>query len=749
MLRPLTIRRLLLASCTALAFGGIVSIPIGARSAGIGLATSLDPTGTGPYKVAESEYRLPATIDPLVDTGVVTEIWGQVYRPLDGGHGSHPLLVLLHGNHATCGHYVRGTLGRVDDNSQYTTKGTCPAGYIVVPNHLGYGYVAERLASLGYLVVSINANRGINAAAGVTGDRGLNLRRGRLVLRHLQLLAQWNRSGGAPASLGFDLSHTMDFRYVGLMGHSRGGEGMLAAYTMYHDAGSIWPAAIGTPINFQAMFELAPVDGQTGRTFVANNIPWTVLLPLCDGDVSDVQGVKVYDRTLESLTEKTEHKKSVYAVWGANHDFFNTQWQTSDSKGCSGPGNTPLFDVAGDRSTAQQTASTYAIMSLIRAHVGSQAFAAYGMLLDPAFALPRPLAAVSTFERSFSDGATPGPVLPLEDFNVAGIGSTGLPDTASHVTFADTAVPNHDTTLKAGAISWDWSRQAAGSLPYFQVNYAPPGSGARSLPYQTLEFRIALQCTTRTAVSNYACAAPSPLNGGVPTDFSVALVRPDGSLSHSVALSDYAKVQGPVGGAGDNLHPVLQTVRVPFLFFGDFSAPYRGVRFTFDRTPSGAIWLANIRASSQSDLLLPVLPPDAHLTLASATASVGSGLSQGPAAATLPFALAGGAVGAIRNTAPAAANAAPGLKIEAAAAPQVEIELSSQAPIPVRDSLLTLDVGGVSLTQSRFADDGRTDRAIFTLSAQEFAALPQDAPLTLIDGSERSSYGTLDKTALH
>ena len=50
---------------------------------------------------------------------------------------------------------------------------------MVVPSHEGYAYFAERLASYGYIVVSINANRGVNAAPGVAGDLGLNLRRGR------------------------------------------------------------------------------------------------------------------------------------------------------------------------------------------------------------------------------------------------------------------------------------------------------------------------------------------------------------------------------------------------------------------------------------------------------------------------------------------------------------------------------------------------------------------------------------------
>ncbi len=29
-------------------------------------------------------------------------------------------------------------------------------------------------------------------------------------------------------------------------------------------------------------------------------------------------------------SNRTQTQKSTFVVWGANHDFFNTQWQVSD-----------------------------------------------------------------------------------------------------------------------------------------------------------------------------------------------------------------------------------------------------------------------------------------------------------------------------------------------------------------------------------------------------------------------------------
>src|SRR5712692_1489439 len=180
-----------------------------------------DPTGQGEFAVATSQYRLPASTDPTIMTDRFTEIWARVWRPQTDELVRLPLVVFLHGNHGTCGTFNCSVANcgrfiplpdgpRIDDRIDYTTTGTCPLtgegtppaehDYVVSPSHEGYTYLAEQLASRGYLVVSINANRGITAGAsqpfggpGLFVDRGLNLARGRLVLKHLQLLSRWNR----------------------------------------------------------------------------------------------------------------------------------------------------------------------------------------------------------------------------------------------------------------------------------------------------------------------------------------------------------------------------------------------------------------------------------------------------------------------------------------------------------------------------------------------------------------------------
>jgi hypothetical protein len=131
-------------------------IPTGSSTATASVEV-FDPA-TLPSSVT-AEYKFPATRDPVVNPDNDTELWAAVYRPSTLVAGRrYPLAVFMHGNHSTCGH---GANPRIDDDSSYSTTGTCPTGFVVVPNHLGYAYIAEELAARGYFV-SINTNRGIN-----------------------------------------------------------------------------------------------------------------------------------------------------------------------------------------------------------------------------------------------------------------------------------------------------------------------------------------------------------------------------------------------------------------------------------------------------------------------------------------------------------------------------------------------------------------------------------------------------------
>ncbi|MCU0492228.1 MAG: hypothetical protein MUD01_11600 [Chloroflexaceae bacterium] len=351
-----------------------------------------DATAPGPFPITTAEYRFPATVDPDILADRFTEIWARVWRPQPLPAGPSPLIVMLHGNSLTC--TTPGTMS-VENARAYSLTGQCPPGFTVVLSHEGYGYLAERLASWGYIIVSINANRGINMGPRNSVDFSLIFARGRLVLKHLQLWSQWSRVGGAPDSLGLGSNGfvgKVDVGNVGLLGHSRGGEGVRAAYNLYRDAGSPWPARI-PGLQVKAIFEIAPTDGYARfrgndgnvypRFFNAEDTAWTALLPMCDGDILGLDGLKPFDRMLLLNQERQPAQKATYLVWGANHNFYNTVWQErNDSAGCLN--HTPLTPEV-QRSTALES-----VLALFRGNVGVNAPQVFNRTFNPLAPLPPP-----------------------------------------------------------------------------------------------------------------------------------------------------------------------------------------------------------------------------------------------------------------------------------------------------------------------------------------------------------------------
>ncbi|MGI8756178.1 MAG: hypothetical protein ACR2MB_10020 [Acidimicrobiales bacterium] len=233
------------------------------------------------------------------------ELKGRVYAP-EVITGQAPLVILMHGRHVTC------ASATAED-----AVWPCPAGLPEVPSYLGYAKVGRNLASRGMVVVSIGAN-GINAADGYVDDGGAAAR-AELVIEHLRLWRSWNASAtGSPFGARF-VGH-IDLANVGFMGHSRGGEGVVAAAQLNQ--------RIGSPFGIKAVLALAPVD--FGRR-VLGGVPLSVVLPYCDGDVSDLQGASYYDDG-RYASPGDPAPKATTLLYGANHNFFNTVWT-------SGPGS--------------------------------------------------------------------------------------------------------------------------------------------------------------------------------------------------------------------------------------------------------------------------------------------------------------------------------------------------------------------------------------------------------------------------
>ena len=262
-----------------------------------------DPTSPGPYAVTREEYNFGDTaFQPTSFPGPV-ELLASVHHPTNLTGGLFPLIVFLHGRHATC----------YNGQGAAFLEWPCSPGRTPIPSYQGYDYVAARLASQGYFVISISAN-GVNAVDNSVFDLGA-LARAELIQKHLDIWKGFTTTGGAPFGTAF--VGKVDLTRVGTMGHSRGGEGVARHFT--------YNASQGSPYGVRAVLPLAPTD--FNRTLV-NNVPLMVMLPYCDGDVVNLQGVHFFDDVRYNVPGDPASKHYVL-VMGADHNLFNTVWSPS------------------------------------------------------------------------------------------------------------------------------------------------------------------------------------------------------------------------------------------------------------------------------------------------------------------------------------------------------------------------------------------------------------------------------------
>jgi hypothetical protein len=307
-----------------------------------------DPGSAGRYAVDTSEYDLGDEAVFLPGLGQRAEVRAKVYTPRNAP-GKRPLVMFLHGRHSIC-------YGPEPDPLP-DRPWPCPRPMKPIPSYRGYDAPATALASHGYVVVSISANA-INGWDHSSSDAGAQAR-GQLVLAHLDLWRTWSAPGGRYAG-------RVDLDRVGLMGHSRGGDGVVAAALLNNGR--------ARPYGIRAVLPLAPTD------FARPTLPgvaMSVILPYCDGDVSDLQGQHFYDDSRYALTD--DAARSTVLVMGANHNYFNTEWTPGQSVAPSWDdwGGEPEA-VCGDkhagrlRATEQQAAGRAYIAGFFRLYLGRE-----------------------------------------------------------------------------------------------------------------------------------------------------------------------------------------------------------------------------------------------------------------------------------------------------------------------------------------------------------------------------------------
>jgi hypothetical protein len=449
-------------------------------------------------------------------------------------------------------------------------------------------------------VVSVSAN-GVNAVDNQVFDLGA-LARAELMQKHLDILNTFNTTGGAP--FGTKFVGKLDLTRVGTMGHSRGGEGVVRHYVLNN--------SLGAPYGIKAVFPLAPVDF---NRFVVNNAALNVLLPYCDGDVSDLQGVHFYDDARYNVPGD-QAPKHYELVMGANHNFYNTIWSPgsspfpgaandwlafvpgghSDSHCGSGPGNQRLTE-------AQQRGTGLAYMTaFFRAYVGGETQFIPILTGD---APPPPSAQTNALFVSYhAPAARRLDVNRLLDntnltLNTLGGAATQIGLSPYELCGGDAPPANKclpdqlnaqqpHTTPSARSSARGMSQLKTG-WNNFTGNYRNdiPASLGNVSGFQAVQFRVSVNFADVRNVADLA------------QDFRVVLTDASGA-SASVRVSDVSgALFFPPGEVAPVPKVVLNTVRVPLSAFGGVNLnAVRSVQFTFNERLQGGVLVTDVAFAS-------------------------------------------------------------------------------------------------------------------------------------------------------
>ncbi|MEX2371160.1 MAG: hypothetical protein WD578_09150 [Bacteroidales bacterium] len=222
---------------------------------------------------------------------------GRVWLP--EGAGPFPVILFVHGNH-----FDRDF------------------------SDAGYAYLGRHLASHGYMAVSVDQNflnsglTNFNHALEEENDA-----RGWLLLKHLELLREWNNDSVSEFYGKADTDHVV------LVGHSRGGEAVNIAagfnrLRYYPD-----DAQEQFDFNFgiRGIVAIAQVDGQylpSNRPLPVSDINFLAIQGSMDADLESYSGLQQYNRVI--FTDSAYHFKTGIYVNNANHGQFNSSWGKND-----------------------------------------------------------------------------------------------------------------------------------------------------------------------------------------------------------------------------------------------------------------------------------------------------------------------------------------------------------------------------------------------------------------------------------
>ncbi len=213
----------------------------------------------------------------------------------------HPVVIILHGTHPGC------------PLNEFGVDAWPCAPEVEQPNYRGFGYLAGQLAANGYVALSININAENTFGFG-EGDPGERI----LQLLNLHLNALAEAASGGENNFGVQLAGRADLCRLAYFGHSRGGE---LAHRLINDPDwqLDYTASCETGERGDGLLLIAPMV--LFRMPESSTAPTGIILPACDGDVTNQDGQIFYE------TARLESDQQAWAssVWleQANHNYFN------------------------------------------------------------------------------------------------------------------------------------------------------------------------------------------------------------------------------------------------------------------------------------------------------------------------------------------------------------------------------------------------------------------------------------------
>lgn len=545
--------------------------------------TTPDPGLPGSLPVTKAYYDFGDLAATLPSFPSATEVRGSVHYPTGLAGGPYPVIFLLHGRHSTC--YNTSTLAT-------SSTWPCPSGRLPIQSYEGYDYFARNMASRGYIVISISCNA-INAGDASLSDYGQNAR-GELVQYHMRLWDSINTASHAP--FGTTFVGKLDMQNIGTMGHSRGGEGVIM--------NALLNKSLGSPYGIKAIITLAPVDFLRRAV---TGIPLMNVAPYCDGDVSNLSGVRYYDdaRYLDTMDETPKYS---VLMMGADHNFYNTVWtpgsyiaggvddwtysgSASEAYcGRSAPTN-KRFD-----STKQKAAFNAYGSAFYRIFLGKEY--QFEPILDVRDIIPPASSMLDTTNCYVS--YHPGRSL-RRDVNR---GDTVVDITTNTMAAAVTSTGMATSTICGGGLSMascniassttqEPHRGTTSAKGLAQINLIwndTTDSYQNDIPATRQDLSLVHSLQFRTAQNYTKCTTNQKLN------FTVQLIDSAGAIaSQTVNSNSHALFYQPGNQSGVLPKVLFNTIRIPIAnFTGINRTKVRHIKFLFNKFDSGAILVSDI-----------------------------------------------------------------------------------------------------------------------------------------------------------